>query len=195
MRLEWAAFGRLALVRVARARAAGCRGLRSGPGPSDSSSGGLCVAVALAGNLLGLADTSLWAEQRYVSALVAMLFAAVVGLWLGNRRRVVDMLATQVEQLRIESELREQAARVAERSRIAAEMHDVLAHRMSLIALHTGVLVTKADTLPTVVADRLALLRATSTEALSDLRDVLGALRDPDRSRTRSRRARSTGIG
>jgi signal transduction histidine kinase len=59
-------------------------------------------------------------------------------------------------------------------------MHDVLAHRLSLIALHTGVLATKSDTLPAPVAERLRLLRTTSVEALTDLRDVLGVLRDPD---------------
>ena len=57
-------------------------------------------------------------------------------------------------------------------------MHDVLAHRLSLIALHTGVLANRADALPGPVVERLALLRTASTEALTDLRDVLGALRD-----------------
>jgi signal transduction histidine kinase len=86
------------------------------------------------------------------------------------------MLNAEVEHLRIERGLGEDAARAAERSRIAAEMHDVLAHRLSLIALHTGVLAATTGTLPQVVAERLALLRTASTEALGDLRDILGAL-------------------
>ncbi|MEV6423692.1 histidine kinase [Streptomyces sp. NPDC051662] len=143
-----------------------------------------CAVVALGANLLGYPATRLWAEQRYVSALVVLLFAVVVGLWLGNRRRLLQALAAEMKHLRIESQLREEAARVAERSRIAAEMHDVLAHRLSLIALHTGVLATKSDTLPAPVAERLGLLRTTSVEALADLRDVLGVLRDPDATPT-----------
>ncbi|MEV0218764.1 histidine kinase [Streptomyces sp. NPDC050704] len=139
-----------------------------------------CAAVALGANLLGYPATRVWVEQRYVSALFFLLFAVIVGLWLGNRRRLLQALTADMEHLRIEARLREEAARIAERSRIAAEMHDVLAHRLSLIALHTGVLTTKNDTLPAPVAERLGLLRTASVEALTDLRDVLGVLRDPD---------------
>ncbi|KUJ65640.1 histidine kinase [Streptomyces albus subsp. albus] len=137
---------------------------------------GCCVAV-LAANTVSPASLSLWRPQEYGASLF-LLLAVVGGLWMGNRRRLVEALNAQVQYLRIERELREEAARAAERSRIAAEMHDVLAHRLSLIALHTGVLATKAGTLPERVGERLALLRTASTEALADLRDVLGALRD-----------------
>ncbi|GGL01475.1 hypothetical protein GCM10010094_72880 [Streptomyces flaveus] len=139
-----------------------------------------CAAVALGVNLLGYPATRVWVDQRYVSALFVLLVAAVVGLWLGNRRGLIQALAADMEHLRVESQLREEAARIAERSRIAAEMHDVLAHRLSLIALHTGVLATKNDMLPAPVAERLGLLRTASVEALTDLRDVLGVLRDSD---------------
>ena len=139
-----------------------------------------CAVAALGANLLGYPATALWRSQTYASTLILPLLAVVVGLWLGNRRRLLDALASDVAHLRTESKLREEAARAAERTRISAEMHDVLAHRLSLIALHTGVLATKSDTLPAPVAERLGLLRTTSVEALADLRDVLGALRDPD---------------
>ncbi|WP_406300537.1 histidine kinase (plasmid) [Embleya sp. NBC_00888] len=137
------------------------------------------VAAALAVNALLQPPTSLWATRTYGPALF-LLLAVVLGLWAGNRRRLVEALATRVEHLRTERELREQAARLTERTIIAAEMHDVLAHRLSLIALHTGVLTTRKERLPDPVAERVALLRTASTEALADLRDVLGALRDPD---------------
>lgn len=139
----------------------------------------VCAALALSGNLLSPPQYGLWTVERFGSSLFMLLLAVAAGLWLGNRRRLLEALAAQVDHLRIESELREEAARSAERSHIAAEMHDVLAHRLSLIALHTGVLTTRSDTLPAPVAERLVLLRTTSTEALADLRDVLGALRDP----------------
>ncbi|MFF4603619.1 sensor histidine kinase [Streptomyces sp. NPDC001339] len=140
-----------------------------------------CGVIALAANQFTDPKISLQMTQSYGSPLF-LLLAVVCGLWLGSNRRLVEALNAQVEHLRIERELREEAARAAERSQIAAEMHDVLAHRLSLIALHTGVLATKADTLPETVADRLALLRTASTDALADLRDVLGALHhtEPD---------------
>lgn len=138
-----------------------------------------CAVIALAGNVITHPVSSLWTPQQYGSVLFLVL-ALVGGLWLGGRRRLVAALGAQVDHLRVERELREAAARAAERSRIAAEMHDVLAHRLSLIALHTGVLTTKADEFPDAVADRLRLLRTASTDALTDLRGVLGALHDTD---------------
>ncbi|WP_019545308.1 sensor histidine kinase [Streptomyces sulphureus] len=142
-----------------------------------------CGVAVMVANSSSPEPESLWRPQQYGSTLF-LLLAVVGGLWVGSRHRLVELLNSQVERLRVERELREEAARAAERSRVAAEMHDVLAHRLSLIALHSGVLATKSDALPEPVAERLALLRTTSTEALSDLRDVLGALHTPDAAGT-----------
>ncbi len=136
-----------------------------------------CTGIALVGNVFTRPVSSLWASQLYGS-FNFLLLAMLGGLWLGSRRRLTTALKAEIEHLRTERELRQHAARAAERSQIAAEMHDVLAHRLSLIALHAGVLTTKADTLPAQIADRLRLLRTASTEALTDLRDVLGALHE-----------------
>ncbi|OIJ85704.1 hypothetical protein BIV24_28165 [Streptomyces colonosanans] len=116
-------------------------------------------------------------EPRYSPGLVFAL-AIVAGLWTASRRRLADSRAAQAE-------LYAERARLAERARISAEMHDVLAHRLSLLALHSGVVAMHADALPPPAAERIALLRATATQALADLRDLLGALRMdfPDDSR------------
>ncbi|MET9293673.1 histidine kinase [Streptomyces sp. NPDC003077] len=148
-------------------------------GRTWEAAGGAVVALLL--NALVDPAMVLWSTRSYGPVMLPAS-AVVLGLWAGNRRRLVDALASQVEHLRVERELRERAARLAERAAVAAEMHDVLAHRLSLIALHTGVLTTRKDKLPEPVAERVGLLRTASTEALADLRDVLGALRDPDRS-------------
>ncbi|MFF2952439.1 sensor histidine kinase [Kitasatospora sp. NPDC057965] len=119
------------------------------------------------------------------SQLLVEAAAVAVGLWLHGRRALIRTLNAKVEALRRERELRAEQARAAERARIAREMHDVLAHRLSLLVLHTGVLRdqaragTVADDLDRL-AHRLELLRATAARSLDDLRDVLGALRaDP----------------
>ncbi|GAB3247711.1 hypothetical protein GCM10027425_03700 [Alteromonas gracilis] len=132
--------------------------------------------IAMLLNLLSPARVSLWQPQEY-GAMLFLALAVVLGLWLGGRRRLVGALQDTVGMLQTERELREQQARDAERSLIAAEMHDVLAHRLSLIALHAGVL--SAGPGPSAVTERAELLRATSAEALEDLREVLGALRSP----------------
>ena len=80
-----------------------------------------------------------------------------------------------------------ESARLAERTRIAREMHDVLAHRISLVALHAGALEVALDLPPAQVRESAALLRLTAHQALEELRDVIGVLR---RSRGRSGRRR-----
>ncbi|WP_241562024.1 sensor histidine kinase [Streptomyces hoynatensis] len=135
------------------------------------------TALALGVNALVQPPLSLWAPRTY-GPCGLLIVALALGLWASSSRRLADALARQMEHLHRERELRESAARSSERTAIAAEMHDVLAHRLSLIALHSGVLATRAEQLPPVVADRVRLLRTASTDALADLRDVLGALRD-----------------
>ncbi|WP_130799691.1 sensor histidine kinase [Streptomyces otsuchiensis] len=109
----------------------------------------------------------------FTLAPCAFVFVPVAcGLAVRSHRDRAHALARRLE-------LRDERIRTAERERIAREMHDVLAHRLSLVALHAGVLQRRASEVPAPVRDRLALLRATSTSALDDMRDLLGALRDP----------------
>ena len=57
-------------------------------------------------------------------------------------------------------------------------MHDVLAHRISLVALHAGALEVARDLPPAQVRESAALLRLTAHQALEELRDVIGVLRE-----------------
>jgi signal transduction histidine kinase len=74
--------------------------------------------------------------------------------------------------------MRAEGARLAERTRIAREMHDVMAHRISLLALHAGALEVAPDLSPAQVRESAALLRSTAHQALEELRDVIGVLRE-----------------
>jgi signal transduction histidine kinase len=67
---------------------------------------------------------------------------------------------------------------MAERTRIAREMHDVLAHRISLLALHAGALEVRPDLPPEKVRETAELLRSTARQALEELRGVIGVLRE-----------------
>ncbi|MEP6815487.1 MAG: histidine kinase, partial [Marmoricola sp.] len=69
-------------------------------------------------------------------------------------------------------------ARMAERTRIAREMHDVLAHRISLMALHAGGLEVRPDLPAAEVRETAQLLRSTARQALEELRSVIGVLRE-----------------
>ncbi|GAB7193227.1 hypothetical protein NUM3379_39360 [Kineococcus sp. NUM-3379] len=110
------------------------------------------------------------------SAVFAGLFVAV-GAYIGARRALVHSLRERAERAESEQALRADQARLAERTRIAREMHDVLAHRISLVALHAGGLEVRPDVGPEQVEATAATIRATSRAALEDLRRVLGVLR------------------
>ncbi len=69
-------------------------------------------------------------------------------------------------------------ARSNERARIAREMHDVLAHRISQISMHAGALAFREDLVAEEMRASAAVIREKAHEALTDLRGVLGVLRD-----------------
>ena len=66
-------------------------------------------------------------------------------------------------------------------------MHDVLAHRISLIAMHAGALAYRTDLTAEEMHETAALIQAKSHEALTDLRQVLGVLRDDETGGLRER--------
>ncbi|WP_143201218.1 sensor histidine kinase [Streptomyces uncialis] len=101
-----------------------------------------------------------------------------LGLWNLARRDVVEGLRERAAQLEREQAARAARARVRERTRIARDMHDVVAHRVSLMVLHAGALEVNAKDRAT--ADGAELIRTTGREALAQLRDVLGVLRSSD---------------
>lgn len=112
--------------------------------------------------------------------LGAALYAAVIG-WAVYGRARQTLLATYQERAeRVEAEraLLDEQARVAERTRIAREMHDALGHRISLLALHAGGLEVKPDRPAAEIAETGRLLSTTAHQALEDLRSVIGVLRD-----------------
>lgn len=102
------------------------------------------------------------------------------GAFVGTRRDLLNSLRERAEQAELEQEVRAAQARLAERGRIAQEMHDVLAHRISLVALHAGGLEVNPGTAPDEVERAAALIRITARQALQELRDVLGVLRTDD---------------
>jgi signal transduction histidine kinase len=65
-----------------------------------------------------------------------------------------------------------------ERDRIAREMHDVLAHRLSLLSLQAGALEFRPDAVPADIAAAAEVIRASAHQALNDLREVIAVLRE-----------------
>jgi signal transduction histidine kinase len=105
------------------------------------------------------------------------LAASGWGMFIRARRQLLLSLRERALRAEADQELHEEQARVAERTRIAREMNDVLAHRISLLALHAGGLEVRPDLPPDRVQETAALLRATARQALEELRSVIGVLR------------------
>jgi signal transduction histidine kinase len=137
----------------------------------------LVVAVTYVGDVTHTAVTGGNVAAGILSS--ALVWAAVVafGAYVGARRDLIESLRQRAETAEAERELRVDQARLGERTRIAGEMHDVLAHKVSLIALHAGGLEVNPDAGPEQVERTAALVRTTAREALEDLRRVLGVLR------------------
>ncbi|QGN50455.1 sensor histidine kinase [Micromonospora sp. WMMD558] len=120
-------------------------------------------------------DLSYWATTAWGVAISAIVLAW--GMFVRARRQLVVSLRERVERAEAEQQLRVAQARQLERTRIAREMHDVLAHRISLLSLHAGALEFRPDAPPDEVARAAGVIRASAHAALQDLREVIGVLR------------------
>jgi signal transduction histidine kinase len=115
---------------------------------------------------------------------VLMTTAVVAwGMFVRARRQLVLSLRERAVRAEDEQHLRVDQARHLERTRIAREMHDVLAHRLSLLSMHAGALEFRPDAPAEEIAAAAGVVRASARQALEDLREVIGVLRDgPDGS-------------
>lgn len=114
--------------------------------------------------------------------LVAVIVAAIVG-WgtaVRGRRHLILSLRDRARRAENEQQLQVSQARDHERARIAREMHDVLAHRISLLSMHAGALEFRPDAPPEEVARAAGVIRSSAHQALEDLREVIGVLRGSD---------------
>ncbi|MGW9433641.1 sensor histidine kinase [Streptomyces decoyicus] len=137
------------------------------------------VATAATGAYLLLTDQRELTFEDLASGIpllgLLMVVPVLAGLYARARRTVVENLREKAERLEREQRLLASQTRMEERARIAREMHDVVAHRVSLMVIHSGALeVTPADRDHTTQA---RLIGEIGRQALDELRQVLGVLR------------------
>ncbi|MFC7383638.1 sensor histidine kinase [Sphaerisporangium rhizosphaerae] len=136
--------------------------------------------------LFALAGSRLWEPSWTVTpvGLLSTTGPAVVVLYLDARRQLLRSLRDRAERAEREKHLLAAQARSEERRRLAAEMHDVLSHGVSLMVLHAGSLgVTSSDP---AVREAAEEIRAAGAMALDELRDLIGVLNgEPDDTRVR----------
>ncbi|WP_433338223.1 sensor histidine kinase [Spirillospora sp. CA-294931] len=117
---------------------------------------------------------------RLSSTLVMLLGYAVfvaAGMLVRSRRMLIESLKERAVAAEEGQRLRVEEARLLERERIAREMHDVLAHRISLLAVHAGALEFHGDA-PDAQREAAGVIRRSAHQAMEDLREVIWVLRD-----------------
>lgn len=128
-------------------------------------------------------------EPRWLSIPVDAVFVSATiawGMYLGSRRELLWTLERRAVEAESERDLRVSRARWEERTRIAREMHDVLAHRITQIAVLAGALGYREEVEAAEVRAAAERIRASAHDALVDLREVLGVLRHEDHDLSRA---------
>lgn len=121
-------------------------------------------------------------EPVWITLILSGVVTAALlgwGMYIGSRRELFETFRQRAERAEAERDLREGKARADERARIAREMHDVLAHRISQISMHAGALGFRNDLDADALRSGITEVQVRANEALHDLRSVLGVLRDP----------------
>ncbi|GAB3323260.1 sensor histidine kinase [Geodermatophilus aquaeductus] len=142
------------------------------------------TAVLAAGWLVSGADVEPPAAIGWVFFRIgASVMSAALGESVRSRREIAAEALARAE---LAERTREQEARARvdeERLRIAREVHDTVAHALAVISVQSGVTAHVLDRRPDRAREALEAIARTSSEALQDMRAVLGVLRGPDDGR------------
>lgn len=107
---------------------------------------------------------------------VLSFLPAVTGAVVRNHRQAADAARLRAEQTALLAEMDRSQAVVAERSRMARELHDLVANHLSAIAIHSTAALSIDD--PATTRQALGVIRENSVEGLAEMRRLIGLLRD-----------------
>jgi signal transduction histidine kinase len=148
--------------------------------PAATAVGGLTAATILAAILVG-------GGQQVAQAAVGGVALVLLGWLAGENTRASRVYTGQQAERAAEkaaAAAAEQAGQVSraladERAQIARDLHDIVAHAMSVIAVRSGVARMVIDSDPAQARDALAIIEITTRRALHEMRLLVGMLRDP----------------
>lgn len=138
------------------------------------------VLAVVAAMMITIADDILIEEEEasvVVLSLGLVFLAWYVGRRMEGRREYLDLLEERAEYLERERVAEAQRAVTEERTRIARELHDVVAHRVSMITVQAGAAQTVAVSDPDRAVRAMEAIEGEGREALEELRQILGVLR------------------
>jgi signal transduction histidine kinase len=128
-------------------------------------------------NLPGIADQEDFASLA--NQILLLGGAWVVGQNTRYRRRQAELLHERAARIEREQLARERMAALEERTRLAREIHDVLAHSVSVIAVQAGAARSVAERRPERAREALGAIEEVSKQTMTELRRTIGALRGP----------------
>lgn len=140
---------------------------------------GLLVVMATL-VMLTVADTFTFEGANAIVTLVVYALAWVFGDVMRGRRVVLEQAQQRARDLELRRAEDATRAVAEERLRIAQELHDVVAHAMSVVAVQSGAAAHVIDRSPEQAKAALRTIEHTSREALQELRRMLGVLRSGD---------------
>ena len=148
------------------------------------------VGLLLVGTIYPTPQTDVpwWVHVIVMGLGVAVVVA--VGIAIGQRRSLVAGLRERADAAERTQQAREAEARADERTRIAHDMHDVVAHRISLVAMHAAALGFRPDIDEDARRQSVRTIEDNARLALDELREVLGVL-SATNSATPTRRGRA----
>jgi signal transduction histidine kinase len=123
------------------------------------------------------------AEGYWVAVGLAVLISFAVAGWgtaVRNRRELVLLMAERLHQVQAEQQMRVRLAHQEVRDGIARDMHDSLAHRLTLISMSAGALRYRASLPADDMREMTDIMWSNAQQALAELRQVITVLRRPD---------------
>lgn len=121
-----------------------------------------------------------WLGGTNTVMVACSVAASAIGAAVAGRRQVFAAMKERAERAELDREEEARRRVDAERLRIARELHDVVAHSMSMINVQAGVAAHVLDTQPQQAAEALTAIRQASREGLRELRAILNVLRQVD---------------
>jgi signal transduction histidine kinase len=139
------------------------------------------ISLLLVGTAIGISQAAPGHHQPYDTIFQVMIFATAVAAGLLSRVKRASIQAAQSRADRAEAELDRQSSQAAERERIriARELHDVVAHHVSLIAVQAEAASSLLPGRPDQARRSVEVIGDTARQALTELRRLLGVLRRP----------------
>jgi len=150
-----------------------------GPGTRVGVAATACTAVgaALGAVRWDVRDEGVSLLETAATTVVSSLLAATLGAWRRARRSQLEALQQRNRLLALERDQQAAVGAAIERARIARELHDVVAHSLSVIVVQADGAAAGAEQRPAAAAAALRTIGDTGREALGQMRRLLGVLR------------------